>query len=249
MFDIDSFSLKEKNILITGASSGIGKSIAIACSEMGANLILLGRNYKRLNETLFLLKGGNHTIKCLDLNNSELLSDFIQGIENIDGLVHCAGIVKTCPVKFINRQDYNNIFNTNIYAPMELTKLLLENKKIKKESSIVFISSVEGTTTATMGNAIYSSSKSALLAYAKVLALELSSRRIRVNSILPAMIRTELFNSIAIGNIELETDEKRYPLGYGSTYDVATATIYLLSKASKWVTGTQLIIDGGLSLR
>lgn len=242
------FSLNDKHILITGASSGIGRAVAIECSKMRASVIILGRNKSRLAETFSQLSGENHHSITLDLNDTSRLSNLLSSLESIEGLVHCAGFVKTCPAKFINKEDYNEIFDTNLLAPMMLNKLLLEKKKISKGSSIVFISSIEGNVVATKGNAIYSASKGALSAYAKVLALELFKRRIRVNCILPAMVKTEMLESISVEEVDLAIEEKRYPLGYGEPKDVAWAVVYLLSDASRWVTGSNLILDGGLTL-
>ncbi len=243
------FSLENRRVLVTGASSGIGRSIAIECSKMGASMIILGRNKERLDQTLSQLNGSDHSVYSLDLNDSIVLADFVDNLEYVDGLVHCAGIIMTCPAKYLNRKDLHEIFNTNLFASMELTKLLLEKKRLKKESSIVFISSVEGCIVASKGNGMYGASKGAVSAYAKVLALELSLRKIRVNSILPGIVRTKLLDKVSVSKEEFTADEKRYPLGYGKPNDVAWAAIYLLSDASRWMTGTNLLIDGGLTLQ
>ena len=242
------FSLKDRHVLVTGASSGIGQAIAVECSKMGARVTVLGRDQQRLNQTMAELEGGGHSAVSLDLCNTAELESFVSGLDGLDGLVHAAGITRTAPAKFISKDDFQEIMTLNVYAPMELTKLLLLNKKIKKEASLVFISSVTGGLLPYQGQGVYAASKGALSAYAKVLALELAARKIRVNSILPAMVRTKLVASLGVDSAALDADEQRYPLGYGAPEDVAWATVYLLSNASRWMTGNNLVIDGGVTL-
>jgi len=243
------FSLNGKTILITGASSGIGKITSIECSKLGAKIILTGRNTKRLEETLALLSGEGHQLKVLDLNISEAVSEFIENMPKLDGVVYCAGTQRTCPIKFIQREDIDKVFETNFFANININTLLLSKKKINKGASIVFISSIAAGIVAEVGNAIYSASKGALSSYAKVLALEMSSQRIRVNCVLPGMVNTPLLKKLDVEEDQLKEDEKRYPLGYGNPEDVAYSVIYLLSDATKWVTGSNLILDGGLTLK
>ena len=243
------FSLKGKTILITGASSGIGKTTSIECSKLGAKIILTGRNTKRLEETMALLTGEGHQLKVLDLNISEAVSEFIENMPKLDGVVYCAGTQRTCPIKFIQREDIDKVFETNFFANININTLLLSKKKINKGASIVFISSIAAGIVAEVGNAIYSASKGALSSYAKVLALEMSSQRIRVNCVLPGMVYTPLLKKFDVDEDQLKEDEKRYPLGYGNPEDVAYSVIYLLSDATKWVTGSNLILDGGLTLK
>ena len=243
------FSLKGKTILITGASSGIGKTTSIECSKLGAKIILTGRNTKRLEETMALLTGEGHQLKVLDLNISEAVSEFIENMPKLDGVVYCAGTQRTCPIKFIQREDIDKVFETNFFANININTLLLSKKKINKGASIVFISSIAAGIVAEVGNAIYSASKGALSSYAKVLALEMSSQRIRVNCVLPGMVNTPLLKKLDVEEDQLKEDEKRYPLGYGNPEDVAYSVIFLLSDATKWVTGSNLILDGGLTLK
>lgn len=247
--DYNPFSLKGKTILITGASSGIGKSTAIECSKLGARLILLGRDLDRLNDVYLSLEKSNHIFKSIDLNYSEDVLQYVNELPILDGIVFSAGIQKTCPIKFIDKNDVNDIFATNFFSIIDFNKKLLNSKKLRKGSSVVFISSTAAGIVADYGNAIYSSSKGALNAFAKVLALELSTQKIRVNCVLPAMVKTPLLSNISVDKEQLEIDEKRYPLGYGEPIDVAHAVIYLLSDASKWLTGTSILLDGGLTLK
>lgn len=242
------FSLKGKKILVTGASSGIGRQIAISVSGMGAETFITGRNEQRLSNVFNLLEvPGTQYAADLDIEKEQ--DSLIELMPNLDGVVLSAGIVKTLPFKFINRKDLDSIFETNFFSPAILINKLLKTKKLNKNGSVVFISSIAGNFVGTVGNAMYSSSKGAINAMQKVLAIELSAQRIRVNNISPGMIKTELIYDPIFTEEQLKDDEKKYPLGFGEPIDVANAAIYLLSDASKWVTGSTLIIDGGFTIQ
>lgn len=242
------FSLKEKTILITGASSGIGKATAIECSKMGATIIISGRNKERLNNTYIKLKGDNHLQITADLTSEDELNNIIKILPNLDGVFLCAGITDTTPVKFINRNKILKVFEINFIAPVLLIRNLLTAKKINKGASLVFMSSLGGEQVKS-GLGIYASSKEALNAVMRAYANELSNRKIRANSIMPMMVKTELVENITIlSPHDLAKDEAKYPLGYGTPEDIAYAAIYLLSDASKWVTGTKIKMDGGSTL-
>jgi len=242
------FSLKGKKILVTGASSGIGRQIAISVSGMGAETFITGRNEQRLSNVFNLLEVPG-TQYAADLNIEKEQDSLIELMPNLDGVVLSAGIVKTLPFKFINRKDWDSIFETNFFSPAILINKLLKTKKLNKNGSVVFISSIAGNFVGTVGNAMYSASKGAINAMQKVLAIELSAQRIRVNNISPGMIKTELIYDPIFTEEQLKDDEKKYPLGFGEPIDVANAVIYLLSDASKWVTGSTLIIDGGFTIQ
>lgn len=246
---INPFSLNRKTILVTGASSGIGRSIAIECSRSGANLIISGRNEERLKETFNSLHGSGHRQIRADLQQTNDILHLAEELSDLDGLVHAAGIVKTLPFSYISRDDFTSILETNLIAPAILSQLLVKSKKLNKEASIVFISSISGTHCAIPGNSMYSASKGGIDGLMKNMALDLAPKKIRVNSIAPGMIDTGLLKDGTIDREQLEEDMKRYPLKrYGKPEEVAWAAIYLLSDASKWVTGTQLLIDGGYTL-
>ena len=182
------FSLDRKTILVTGASSGIGRSIAIECSRSGANLIITGRNEERLNETFHSLEGSNHRQIMADLQQTKDILNLAKELSDLDGLVHAAGIVKTLPFSFISRDDFASILETNLVAPAMLSQLLVKNKKLNKDASIVFISSISGTHCAIPGNSMYSASKGGIDGLMKNMALDLAPKKIRVNSIAPGMI-------------------------------------------------------------
>lgn len=243
------FSLLGKRIMITGASSGIGKSTAIECSKMGAELVITARNEERLANTYQILDGGNHIQIICDLTNSVDVGSLVEKIPELNGIVICAGINETLPLQFANRKKIESIFETNFYANTELLRLLLKKKKLMKESSIVSIASIGGIFSIDYGNGIYGASKAALVSWMKTLAKELAPKRIRVNSICPGMVETPLGTPSAFTEDQLKEDEKRYPLGrYGNPEEIAYACVYFLSDASKWVTGTTFIIDGGVTI-
>lgn len=243
------FSLVGKVILVTGASSGIGKSIAIECSKMGAQIIVTARNQERLAQTFAELDGQNHQQLIADLSVDDDLNELASSLPKLDGVVHVAGMVKPKPFAFLNRKELDEIMNVNFYGPTLLTNGLIRKKLMNKNASIVFISSISGVVCSFVGGASYSASKGAINGIIKGMALDLASKQIRVNSIIPGMIDTGIFDGSAITEQDLIEDKKRYPLGrYGKPEEVAYAAVYLLSDASSWVTGSNLLVDGGYTL-
>lgn len=243
------FSLECKTILVTGASSGIGRATAIECSKMGAKVVLSARNIDRLYETLSNLEGDGHIIIAGDVTNKAELNDLVEKLPCIDGMVLCAGIGLNFPVQFCDREKLDTLFNVNFFSTIEIVRLLYKKKKISKGGSIVFIDSIGGVTKFTPGGAIYGATKAALNSYAKFCAREFAPRKIRVNCICPGMIETPLIRDGAISDEQLAEDMKQYPCGrYGYPEEVAYGAVYLLSDATVWVTGTSLFIDGGASI-
>jgi len=246
------FSLEGKTILVTGASSGIGRGIAVECSKMGATLIITGRNEERLNETFLMLEGVNNKQIVADLSDIVQLENLIESCPSLDGLVNNAGIPKLSTVKFIQRDSLNEIINVNTIAPILLTSSLIKRKILKKASSIIFISSISGVYISTLGESTYSTSKVAINGFVKGAAIDLASQKIRVNSVNPGLIKTSILNLAGEIFSEEQIKEKlnQYPLKrIGQPEDVAFAAIYLLSDASSWVTGTNIVIDGGFTLQ
>ena len=243
------YSLEGKTILETGASSGIGRATAIECSKLGAKVIVTARNAERLKETLDALEGEGHQMICFDLNESDKLDEFVAQLSVIQGLVSNAGTNKMSPVTFIKEEDLKEVYQVNTFSPILLLRMLLKKKKLEKESSVVFTSSLSGIGTVGTGNGVYASSKGALSMFVKVAALELANKKIRVNAVCPGMIQTQMIQEGAVSE-QLAEGLADYPLGrYGEPKDVAFAIIYLLSGASCWVTGTNMVIDGGLTIR
>lgn len=244
------FSLVGKTILITGASSGIGRATAIECSKLGATCIITGRNEERLNETLTQMTGEGHQIAVCDLNNSSAIDVMVDSLPILNGLVNNAGFNIVSPVQFIKEDDLKKILQTNTIAPIILLQKLLKKKKITKESSVVFTSSLAGIGINSPGNDMYSATKGAISAFVRNAAIDLAPKKIRVNAVCPGMVHTQLVDHGTYSEEQLQENMKKYPLGrWGEPNDVAHAMIYLLSDASSWVTGTNMILDGGVSIR
>lgn len=239
------YSLEGKSILVTGASSGIGKAIAITCGKMGANVFLNGRNKQRLEDTLLLMPKGKHRLIVADLTDQEAIHSAVDGIPALDGIVHSAGIGHRKVCKQVTIDDINEVMNNNFNASVLLQSALLSKKKITKSASIVFIAS-RAANSPSIGNAIYSASKGAIISYSKCLALELAPRQIRVNCICPAMVWTNLILKGGLTKEYLEEAQSAYPLKrFGQPQDVANLAIFLLSDASSWMTGSCIDLTGG----
>ena len=244
------FSLSGKTILVTGASSGIGKAIACECARVGAQLVLTARNNLRLQDTLSCLDGLGHAVFNADLTNDEDLVALVNSLSKLDGIVFCAGISKPLVLSLTEKEDVNDTMNTNLLSTINLTRLIIQHKKLNKKASLVFISSINGNKCSYFGSSLYASSKAAIDGFMKGVALELSPREIRANCINPGMIETELLKKSTIGEEELAKDRLKYPLKrYGQPEEVAYAAVYLLSDASQWITGSSLLIDGGYTLQ
>ncbi len=250
---VNSFSLEGKSILVTGASSGIGRGIAVGCAQMGARIVVSGRNEQRLNETLAMLEGEGHISITANLATQEGIDNLVAMCPELNGFVYSAGILELCTVKSVSRINLEESMRTNTIAPIMLTSGLLRKKKIKGGSSIVYISSMSGVFIGGTGEISYSATKGALSGYMKTAALELAPRKIRINCICPALVPTNLsrqYHEIVPEEILKADVPVRYPLGrMGTTEDVANAAVYLLSEASSWVTGINLVLDGGLTLK
>lgn len=243
------FSLEGKTILVTGASSGIGKTTAIECSKMGAKLVITARNEERLNQTLGELEGEGHLALIGDLTSQDDITNLVASMPELDGIVYNAGVGITVPLAFIKDEDLYRVFETNLFSTMRLNKALLRKKKVRKSASIVFTSSISALFN-TPGIALYGETKVALLSYMRGCASELADKKIRANAVLPGMIQTDLINGGTLSEEDKARDMATYPLKrYGTPQDVAYAFIYLLSDASSWVTGTSLIVDGGKLMR
>jgi NAD(P)-dependent dehydrogenase (short-subunit alcohol dehydrogenase family) len=243
------FSLEGKTVLVTGASSGIGRATAIECSKMGATVIVTGRNEERLKETFEQLDNTKQNISVAgDLIDESFVSDLVSSISSVDGVALCAGVSDTTLIKFASREKFLRVMDIDLFSQTFLIRELLKRKKINKNASLVFVSST-GTYKVVPGLGIYSAAKSGLISIMKVVAVELYSRNIRANAILPSMVKTPLISKLdSITAEDWAKDEAKYPLGYGEPEDVAYCVVYLLSDATKWMTGSEIVIDGGFSL-
>lgn len=245
------FSLEGKTVLVTGASSGIGQAIAIECSLMGARVVATARDNERLQGTLSQLApiSGGHMSLLADLTVQDDVDRLVASLPPLDGAVLCAGNSTTLPLQFGSREKFDSMFDVNFFAPVELLRLIYKKKVLNKGASVVLIASIGGTRSFMPGNGVYGASKAALNSVMKYAAREFAARRVRVNSICPGMVDTPLIHRGTITEEQLAEDAKRYPLGrYGRPEDIANGAIYLLSEASSWLTGHDLVIDGGFSV-
>lgn len=244
------YTLENRHVLVTGASSGIGRQTAIECSRLGASVIVTARDEGRLEETMSLLAGSGHSSYLADLSHPEEIERLAETIPPIDGLVNNAGFNFVRLIPFVKESDLVSIFSVNTFAPIELLHWLVKKKKLQKNSSVIFTASISASSIASPGNSVYSATKGALVSFMKTAALELSPKGIRCNAVLPGMIETSLKEKkTEVTEEQWEKDKQKYPLGrFGSPRDVAFAITYLLSDAASWITGAELTIDGGRTL-
>ena len=248
------FSLENKVIVITGASSGIGAQCAIDCSKMGAKVVLIARNEERLKQTLGQMEGKGHVLKSFDLNNldeiKKLASTIVFEVGKIDGFIHAAGIEITKPIKLHTPDDYMSLYKTNALVAFEFIRHLTSIKLSNNGCSIVLISSISGVIGRTTVSA-YSASKGALISACRTMAMELAKRKIRINCVSPGTILTPMMENV-LSEMDEESRNKRvegFLLGLGECSDISNACIYLLSDAAKWITGQNLIVDGGYTAK
>jgi NAD(P)-dependent dehydrogenase (short-subunit alcohol dehydrogenase family) len=250
------FSLENKTILITGASSGIGRSCAVECSKAGAIVYAFGRNSKRLNETISVLKNpAMHKAVEVELTDYDSVEECMKQLEKDDvrfnGAIHSAGISVTLPLRAFSPEKIDEYVSVNVTAAINLCKWITRRKMLPESgSSIVFLSSVMGSV-GESGKFIYGLTKGAIDAATRSLAVELASKNIRINSIAPGVVETPMSKKSVYSRTEETASriENLHPLGLGKPEDVAYAAIYLLSEASRWVTGTSLVVDGGYMAR
>lgn len=252
----DPFNLKNKTIVITGASSGIGRQCALTCSELGAKVVLLGRDTRRLEETVHSIsKNLGQRYYALDLTEFDKIDSVAEDILNsygkIDGIIHSAGISTTLPLKMIKPEKLKEFFDVNVTAAINLTRIFTKKKYFSDNGgSIIFMSSVMGIV-GEVGKTIYSLSKGALVSGVKSMALELAPKKIRVNAILPGVVETPMSKNAVYSRSDEAFNKIKnlHPLGLGKPEDIANACIFLLSDAARWVTGTNLVVDGGYTAR
>jgi NAD(P)-dependent dehydrogenase (short-subunit alcohol dehydrogenase family) len=250
---LNNFALNNKRILITGASSGIGRTIAVHCAALGAECIIVGRNEERLSDTFTQLSDEKHTKIIADLTHQEAIADICSSVESLDGIVHCAGKVVPYLTKFLNDEIFSDVFDINFNASFNIMSGLLRARKVKPYCSIVFISSFASHYPYPTGS-MYAASKAALEAYSKTLAIENTALKLRTNCLCPALVKTEMFERTFNSGFHDNADEKLkqyesyFTFGIGETSDVANATTFLLSNASRWITGQSIILDGGYLL-
>ncbi len=250
---LNKFSLEGKTILVTGASSGIGRQIAIHTAALGGKVIAVGRNEERLNETLNLMHANEKNIFLTDITDEDAVKKLAQDIPKLDGIVHAAGIIYPYPVKFIGKNDIDNIFNVNYNGAVLLMTSIFKSKKINKNCSVIFLSSIAAQYPYPSG-ALYAGSKAALEAYSKCLVMENYRSGIRANCICPAMVKTPMYDKTFSFDTDNKNEEKMkkyeeyYLAGIAEAEDIADLSAFLLSDASRRITGQSITIDGGYIL-
>jgi len=248
-------ALSNKTILITGASSGIGRQIAVESSKLGAGTVLVARNKKRLEETRQLLDKGNHWVCPFDVTDFNNIEPLVDEVFNkggvISGFVHCAGVESTVPFRNLNPGIYENLFRVNVISGLEFARIISKKKYLNPEGgSFVFLGSVMSRF-GKEGKIAYCASKGALTSSIKAMALELSSKKIRCNVILPGVVKTEMIESMFESIPESSVNQifAQHPLGLGIPDDIAQLAVFLLSDHSRWITGSEIVIDGGYSAK
>lgn len=245
---VNPMELTGKRILVTGASSGIGRACAILASRLGASVVLVARDEKRLGETLGQMTGGGHVAIAFDLSDLERYEELFKRCaseQKLNGMVHAAGIGPAMPIQSVSLALMREVMNINYFAFMELAKWF-SKKKYSSGGSIVGISSVSGVV-GWQGVSLYGGSKGAMDSSVRSLAIELASKKIRVNSVVPSNIRTPMLDSVVSVGGEDATQQilAKQPLGIGEPEDVAHAVAFLMSDAARFITGTQMVVDGG----
>jgi NAD(P)-dependent dehydrogenase (short-subunit alcohol dehydrogenase family) len=243
-------NLEGKTYIVTGASSGIGNQICIDIAKLGGIVIAMGRNEERLKETINTLPHEGHSYLVGDLADFETLTSQVKQMPGINGIIHSAGIATYLPFKAISNANLREIQQINYEAPLLLTQLLLKNKKISKGGSIVFIASISAMI-GVVGNSLYAGSKAGLVAASRAMALELATQKIRVNCISPGMVITPMTEKIqaTISEEAFKENEMLHPLGFGYPEDISNVVTFLLDDGSRWITGSNIVVDGGYTCK
>ena len=243
------FSIEGRTILVTGAASGMGKATALLCARMGATVIAADYNEAGLQTTLAELEGSGHMAFAINLADDSTWTKLLTDTPAIDGFAGCAGVANMNPFPFISQTEMDKVFHVNFYGPVMLVNQLLKAKKLQKGSSVVFVSSVDGPKVVHAGNSVYSAAKNALVGMARNMAIDLAGKKIRVNCVLPGTTDTPLIRTANVTEEMLAETAKQFPLKrFGAPEDMANAIVYLLSEGSSFVTGTELVVDGGYCL-
>lgn len=252
---INPFAIENKTILVTGATSGIGRATALLCAQMGSRVIAVGRDETRLEEQQSQVRGlearglEDNLYISTDLTDAEQVKALIEQCPEIDGIAYCAGIANMNPFQFVSKEEIERVMEVNCFAPVMLVNQLLKAKKLKKGSSVVFVSSVDGPKIVHAGNSVYSASKSALVGMARNMAIDLVGKKIRVNCVLPGTTNTPMVRTGSATEEMLAETAKQLPMKrFAEPEEIANAIIFLLSDAASYITGTELTVDGGTTI-
>ena len=243
------FSIAGKTILVTGATSGIGRATALLCAHMDAHVLAFGRDPQRLDSLLAEMPGEGHRVFSLDLTSPEQWPSVIASLPVIDAFAACAGVASMAPFSFVTREELERVMDTNCFGPVMLVQQLLKAKKLAKGGSVVFVSSVDGPRIVHAGNSLYSASKSALVGMARNMAIDLAGKKIRVNCVLPGTTDTPMIRTGSADEQQLAETAAHLPMKrFADPGEIANAIVFLLSDAASYVIGTELVVDGGTSI-
>lgn len=243
------FSIENKTILVTGATSGIGRATAVTCAGLGAKVVAIGRNQERLDSLMQELEGDGHLAINADMTDDAQVQGLLEKVPAVDGVACCAGVAEMKPFAFVTAEDVERVFKVNCFGPVMLVNKLLKAKKLNKGGSVVFVSSVDGPKVVHAGNSVYSGSKSALVGLARNMAIDLASKKIRVNCVLPGTTDTPMIRTENVTEEMLAETAKQFPLKrFAQPEEIANAIIFLLSDGASFITGTELTVDGGYSI-
>ena len=243
------FSIEGKTIIVSGATSGIGRATAITCAGLGAKVVAVGRNQERLDSLMLELEGDGHLAINADLTDEAQVQALLESVPAVDGVACCAGVAEMKPFAFVTEEDVERVFKVNCFAPVMLVNKLLKAKKLNKGGSVVFVSSVDGPKIVHAGNSVYSGSKSALVGLARNMAIDLASKKIRVNCVLPGTTDTPMIRTENVTEEMLAETAKAFPLKrFAQPEEIANAIVFLLSDGASFITGTELTVDGGYSI-
>lgn len=243
------FSIENKTILVTGATSGIGRATALTCAGLGAKVVAMGRNHERLDSLMQELEGDGHLAIKADLTDEAQVQALLEKVPAVDGVACCAGVAEMKPFAFVIEEDMERLFAVNCFGPVMLVNKLLKAKKLNKGGSVVFVSSVDGPKVVHAGNSVYSGSKSALVGLARNMAIDLASKKIRVNCVLPGTTDTPMIRTENVTEEMLAETAKQFPMKrFAQPEEIANAIIFLLSDGASFITGTELTVDGGYSI-
>jgi len=248
---INPLDLTGKTILVTGASSGIGRETAVILSQLGAGVVLSGRNVERLNDTKTMLSEGAHSIEPFDLDNTGQIPVWLQTVAakagGLHGMVHCSGVASRMPVRFMTIQQAEALMRANWTSAWALAKGFRQKRVFAgTDGRIVFVSSISALA-GQVGATAYASTKGAILSLTRSLAVEFCAEGIHVNAVLPGLVQTEMAEAMSkeLTPDQFQTLVAKHPLGLGQPRDVAYAIAFLLAETSRWITGSVLTVDGG----